>query len=279
MMSTELDNHNELETEQQSTPEINEDSVNVAESETDLPSNQDEDKSEFQGGESSSNDNDVDESSTVVNPDLTDSQPDSTATEDLDSEPVIEAEVNALALKAEIEGLKTQLENQKIQTQDIQGQFMRLTADFENYRRRTAKEKEDLEGQVKRKTLLELLSVVDNFERARTQIKPNDDGEMAIHKSYQGVYKTLVNALKSLGVSAMRPEGNPFDPNYHEAMMREPTNEYGEGVVIEQLVRGYMLNDQVLRHAMVKVATTPEDNQSTDNLEESNAETESQNIN
>ncbi len=114
--------------------------------------------------------------------------------------------------------------------------------------------------------MTELLAVVDNFERARTQIVPANEGETKIHKSYQGVYKNLVDSLKRLGVSPMRPEGQPFDPNYHEAMMREHTDEYPEGTVIEQLVRGYLIGEQVLRHAMVKVsagkAETEEDSPS-----------------
>ncbi len=152
----------------------------------------------------------------------------------------------------------------------LSNQYMRIAADFENYRKRTAKEKEDLDAQVKRNTITELLPVVDNFERARAHIKPQNDGEMAIQKSYQGVYKQLVDCLKRLGVSPMRPEKQPFDPNLHEAVMREPTDEYPEGTVLEELVRGYFLGDRVLRHAMVKVAapasdSTPasEDNQST----------------
>lgn len=162
------------------------------------------------------------------------------------------------ALEAEITSLKNELEEQKEQALGVHNQYMRLNADFENFRRRTSKEKKELEQQAKKRTILELLSVVDNFERARNQIKPANDGELAIHKSYQGVYKTLVDSLKKIGVSAMRPEGEPFDPNYHEAMLREPTNEYPEGTVIEQLVRGYLLNDQVLRHAMVKVSAEAE---------------------
>ncbi len=148
---------------------------------------------------------------------------------------------------------------------------MRIAADFDNFRKRTAKEKEDLEQQVKRNTLNELLPVVDNFERARSQIKPQTDGEMSIHKSYQGVYKQLVDGLKRLGVSAMRPEGQEFDPNLHEAVMREPSTEYPEGVVIEQLMRGYFLGERVLRHAMVKVASAPENSSegSTQNSEAS----------
>lgn len=163
-----------------------------------------------------------------------------------------------LKLRQENDALKAQLEELHQQSESFKTQSMRIAADFDNFRKRTTKEKEDLEQQIKRVTLSELLPVVDNFERARSQIKPQDDGEMGIHKSYQGVYKQLVDCLKRIGVSAMRPEGKEFDPNLHEAVMREATNEYPEGVVIEQLVRGYFLGERVLRHAMVKVASAPE---------------------
>ncbi|MEH2369786.1 nucleotide exchange factor GrpE [Nostoc sp.] len=162
-------------------------------------------------------------------------------------------ETAALAeLNQQIESVKTQLEERSTQ-------YMRIAADFENYRKRTSKEKEDLELQVKRNTILELLPIVDNFERARSHLKPQSDGEMTMHKSYQGVYKQLVDSLKRLGVSPMRPEGQEFDPNLHEAVMREPTDEHPEGTVLEELVRGYYLGDRVLRHAMVKVAAPKED--------------------
>jgi molecular chaperone GrpE len=160
--------------------------------------------------------------------------------------------------------MSQQIESLKAQLEERSSQYMRIAADFENYRKRTIKEKEDLEVQAKRNAITELLPVVDNFERARSQIKPQNDGEMAIHKSYQGVYKLLVDSLKRLGVSPMRPEGQPFDPNLHEAVMREPTDEYPEGTVLEELVRGYYLGDRVLRHAMVKVAAPKEDTPSSE---------------
>ncbi len=156
------------------------------------------------------------------------------------------------AKEREYEALKTQVD-------DRQGQYLRLAADFENYRRRTQKEKEELEVQIKCSTLSELLSVVDNFERARSHLKPANDGEMNIHKSYQSVYKDLVDRFKKIGVSPMRAEGQPFDPNLHNAVMREPSAEHPEGTVIEELMRGYVLGERVLRHAMVKVAAAPED--------------------
>lgn len=157
-----------------------------------------------------------------------------------------------LEKEREIESLKASLEERT-------SQYIRMGADFENFRKRTLKDKEDLEQKIKQNTLQEILPVVDNFERARAQLKPQTDAEMNLHKSYQGVYKQLVDCLKRLGVSAMRPEGKEFDPNLHEAVMREPTSEYPEGTVIEELVRGYYLGDRVLRHALVKVATAPEE--------------------
>lgn len=170
------------------------------------------------------------------------------------SEGLLEEAVESEALvqlAEEVESLSAQLEERT-------NQYKRIAADFDNFRRRTQKEKEDLEQQVKRNTLSELLPVVDSFERARSQVKPQTDQEAAIQKSYQGVYKQLVDGLKRIGVAPMRPEGKPFDPNFHEAVLREPTDQYPEGTVVEELVRGYLLGDRVLRHAMVKVAAVPE---------------------
>jgi molecular chaperone GrpE len=161
-------------------------------------------------------------------------------------------------LNEEVLALTQTNESLKAQLDDISGQYRRLAADFENFRKRTQKEKEDLDLNVRCATIQQLLPVIDNFERARSHIKPQNDGEMNIHKSYQGVYKQMVECLKQLGVSPMRPEGEPFDPSLHEAVMREATAEHEEGMVIEELVRGYMLGDRVLRHAMVKVAIEPE---------------------
>jgi molecular chaperone GrpE len=169
--------------------------------------------------------------------------------DDISAEDALAAEAGArIALQQQVEKLQAQLEERT-------GQFTRLTADFDNFRKRTATERENLEVQVKCNTIGSLLEVVDNFQRARSQIKPQTDAEMAIHKSYQGVYKQLIEALKKLGVSPMRCEGQVFDPNLHEAVMREPTDEYPEGTVIDEFVRGYVLGERVLRHAMVKVAT------------------------
>lgn len=173
-----------------------------------------------------------------------------------ETEPVATAAVTNLQTK--VDELTQQVDALKAQLEDRNSQYMRLAADFENYRKRTQKEKEDQEQAVKCSTIKEILPVVDNFERARSQIKPQTDSETTIQNSYQGVYKDLVNRLKKIGVAPMRAEGKPFDPSMHEAVMREETDAQPEGTVLEELQRGYVLGEQVLRHAMVKVAAAPE---------------------
>lgn len=185
-------------------------------------------------------------------------------TENTEQQNLEQISQHVVLLKEANESLQTQVETTKVQLEEKDTQYKRLAADFENFRKRTQKEKEEIDVQVKCSTIIELLPVIDNFDRARSQIKPANDGEMNIHKSYQTVYKQMVDSLKKLGVSPMRPEGQEFDPNLHEAVMREATTEYPEGTVTEELVRGYTLGDRVLRHAMVKVATAPEPEESTE---------------
>lgn len=167
-------------------------------------------------------------------------------------------QIDLAQAQAELEDLLRENQQLKFQVDEIKNQYARLGADFDNFRKRTQKEKEEQELQVKCSTIKELLPVVDNFERARSQIKPQTDGEMNIHKSYQSVYKQMVDCLKRIGVAPMRPEGELFDPNLHEAVMRQATDQQPEGTILEELMRGYLLGEKVLRHAMVKVATAPE---------------------
>ena len=133
---------------------------------------------------------------------------------------------------------------------------MRLYADFENFRKRTERDKEEQEGTITGKILKKILPVVDDFERAQLQISPKNDGEASIHKSYQSVYKQLLKCLKETGVARMECVGQEFDPNFHEAIMQEPSTEYEEGIIMEELRPGYLVSDdRVLRHSLVKVSS------------------------
>jgi molecular chaperone GrpE len=133
-------------------------------------------------------------------------------------------------------------------------QFVRLTADFENYRKRTQTEQENLKSSVKGDTLLELLPLVDNFELAKQQLKIETEGEQKIDAAYQGLYKQMVELFRGLGVEAVPGVGSPFDPEVHEAIMREHSDEFDDGVVMEEFRKGFQFKDRLLRPAMVKVA-------------------------
>lgn len=141
--------------------------------------------------------------------------------------------------------------------EQLRSQSLRIAADFDNFRKRQLREQDDIKLQIARSTITEILPVVDNFDRARVQLNPESEEAKALHRSYQNLYKQLVDVLKQLGVAPMRVEGEPFDPNIHEAVMREESHEHAEDVVIEELQRGYHLNGRVLRHALVKVSIGP----------------------
>lgn len=135
--------------------------------------------------------------------------------------------------------------------------FLRLNADFDNFRKRSEREKLDLAARVKGDVVEELLPMVDNFERAKGSIRAETDGERRIDGSYQGIYKQFVEAMRGLGVSAVETVGKEFDPNVHEAIMREDSAEYPEGVVTQEFRRGFVLGEKLLRAAMVKVSAGP----------------------
>ena len=139
----------------------------------------------------------------------------------------------------------------------LKSQYMRIAADFDNFRKRQTRDQDDLKIQLTCSTLSEILPVVDNFERARQQLNPEGEEAQALHRSYQGLYKQLVEVLKQLGVAPMHVVDQAFDPSLHEAVMREPSDEKAEDIVIEELQRGYHLNGRVLRHALVKVSMGP----------------------
>jgi len=140
---------------------------------------------------------------------------------------------------------------------NLNSQYMRIAADFDNFRKRQTRDQDDLKIQLTCTTLSEILPIVDNFERARQQLNPEGEEAQALHRSYQGLYKQLVEVLKQLGVAPMRVVDQAFDPSLHEAVMREPSDEKAEDIVIEELQRGYHLNGRVLRHALVKVSMGP----------------------
>ena len=156
-----------------------------------------------------------------------------------------------------LQQLEQELQTLKAEHETLQSQYMRIAADFDNFRKRQSRDQDDLRQQLVCSTLSEILPVVDNFERARQQLNPEGEEAQALHRSYQGLYKQLVEVLKQQGVARMEVVGQEFDPTLHEAVLREESTEHPEDVVTEELQRGYHLNGRVLRHAMVKVSMGP----------------------
>jgi len=149
------------------------------------------------------------------------------------------------------------LEQLEKEHQTLKNQYVRIAADFDNFRKRQSRDQDDLKVQLITKSLSAILPIVDNFERARQQLKPESEEAQTLHRSYQGLYKQLVEVLKQQGVSPMRVIGQHFDPNLHEAVLREPSDKEKEDMIIEELQRGYHLDGKVLRHALVKVSMGP----------------------
>ena len=172
-------------------------------------------------------------------------------------EPAVETTGTDLDPEDRMQQVDQQLQTLKSEHETLQAQYMRIAADFDNFRKRQSRDQDDIRQQLVCSTLSEILPVVDNFERARQQLNPESEEAQALHRSYQGLYKQLVDVLKQQGVARMDVVGQVFDPNLHEAVLREESSEYAEDVICEELQRGYHRDGRVLRHALVKVSMGP----------------------
>lgn len=132
--------------------------------------------------------------------------------------------------------------------------YLRLNADFENFRRRSAEDKAAASDRAVAGALDKLLPVIDAFDNAKKSLKLENEGEEKINAAYQAVYSKFMAILGDLGIEQVPGLGAPFDPEFHEAIMREETNAWADGVVMEEFRPGFRINGQLVRAAMVKVA-------------------------
>lgn len=138
----------------------------------------------------------------------------------------------------------------KAAVKDQEDKYMRLLAEYDNYRKRTQKEKEASWTNAKAETIKELLPVYDNLARALQQ----ETADEAYAKGVEMIMTQMKNALEKLGVEAIPAAGQTFDPNLHNAVMHVDDEDLGENVVAEVFQDGFKLGDKIIRHAMVKVA-------------------------
>jgi molecular chaperone GrpE len=156
-------------------------------------------------------------------------------------------------------GLGPEAQEWKNKHDEIKDKFLWLAADFDNYKKRALKEKEEFLKFSNAGLIREFLVVADNLERAMASL-PSDDMDEGLLKLKQGVDLTLrqfKSLLEKQGVTKIETVGEPFDPRLHEVVFQEPTDQFPDGTVMEELQSGYMLHERVLRPALVKVAKNP----------------------
>lgn len=179
-------------------------------------------------------------------PDIEAEATDETAEEISENEPQ-ETNVEADNISKEFEVLKDNYDK-------LNNQYIRLMADFENFRKRQESERENLLKFGTENALKKMIEVLDNFERAEKALENIDDCKQ--HKeSFVLLHKQVSEVLSKLGLEEIDAKGKEFDPNFHDAVMQTPTADYPEHTVIDELQKGYKMGDKVLRPALVNVAT------------------------
>lgn len=133
-------------------------------------------------------------------------------------------------------------------------QYLRLAADFDNYRKRQEQEREALLKYGAENSLKKLIEVLDNFERGEKALEKVEDCQQ-VKDSFNLVHKQVMETLAKLGLETIETEGREFDPNFHEAVMQTPTSEHPENTIINELQKGYKMGDKVLRASLVNVAS------------------------
>jgi len=146
-------------------------------------------------------------------------------------------------------------ENNELQEKydKLNQQYVRLAADFDNYRKRQEQERENLIKYGTENALKNLLEVLDNFERGQKALENVEDCEK-VKESFNLVHRQVCETLTKLGLEEIKAIGEEFDPNFHEAVMQTPTSEHPEHTVIAELQKGYKIGDKVLRPTLVNVA-------------------------
>lgn len=148
----------------------------------------------------------------------------------------------------------SELEQLRQLVEEHQQRALRAQADFDNFRRRTRQEKEEFAKYASMKVVEQLLPVVDNFDRALAASKDTKDFDSLL-KGVEMIFRQLDQVLANEGLKAMDAVGQPFNPEFHQAIMQVESDEHEEGIVVEEVQKGYMLKDKVLRPAMVKVSS------------------------
>jgi molecular chaperone GrpE len=147
------------------------------------------------------------------------------------------------------------LEAAKQEAKDNYDRFLRQTAEFENYKKRTAREMSDFRKYANETIIRELLPVVDNLERAIESSGGDEKSDSCVVEGVEMTLKSILKVFDQFQVKQLESMGKPFDPVFHQAVMREESEAYPENTVIRELQKGYLLHERMIRPAMVVVST------------------------
>lgn len=162
------------------------------------------------------------------------------------------SEANVQALRRQAQEAQAALEAAVREKDELFDRWLRLQAEFDNFRKRTRKEMEESRSKGAEDLVVKLLPVIDNLERAIASAE--NEPSIGLAEGVRMIHKQFLTVLEGVGVTPIQAIGNPFDPNLHEAVAYETSDEYPEGTVMEELLRGYILGEKVLRASMVKVS-------------------------
>lgn len=169
---------------------------------------------------------------------------------------VKEEQATAEELQARIADLEEELAQAKAEAEDYKERWIRVSADFQNFRKRVMQERVEAYNKGKEDAILALLPVLDNMERALASLSANSDLN-AFKQGLELIVRLFREALRRLDVEPIPTEGQKFDPYYHEAFERVEREDVEEGIIIGEVERGYKMGDRVIRPAKVKVAVKP----------------------
>lgn len=180
--------------------------------------------------------------------------------EDLpDSEPEPEAETGAAQeAPTEVDQLKKEVAEARAEAAETYDRLLRLSAEFENYKKRMQRQAEDHRKYANESIIKDLLSVVDNLERAvNASQQSGSEADACMLEGLEMTLNEIRKVLKKYHVEPVEAVGQPFDPTYHEAVMQQPSEDHPDNTVIQEMQKGYMLHDRLIRPAMVVVAKAP----------------------
>jgi molecular chaperone GrpE len=175
---------------------------------------------------------------------------------DDNQEPKIEPVDTAQRIESEeIKDLKSKLEIKTGEAEESYDRLLRVSAEFENYKKRTAREMADFKKYANQSLLRELLPVIDNLDLAiKAAAEASDNTDACLLDGVELTRKEILKVFENFHVEPIDALGKPFDPNFHEAVMREESDEHPENTVVNELQKGYLMHDRLLRPSMVVVA-------------------------